>query len=46
MNDIPYNYGNKLPCEMGCNVPLNNEHLIKCNVLSEQSDNKLELNTY
>ena len=29
MNDIRYNFGNKLPCKMGCNVPLNNEHLLK-----------------
>ena len=31
MNDLPFNYGNKTMCEMGCHEKiLNNEHLLNC----------------
>ena len=31
MNDLPFNYGNKTMCEMGCHEQiLNNEHLLNC----------------
>ena len=31
MNELPYNYGNKTKCEMGCHKQiLNNEHLLNC----------------
>ena len=31
LNDLPYKYGNKTMCEMGCHEQiLNNEHILNC----------------
>ena len=31
MNELPFNYGDKTECEMGCNSQImNNEHLLNC----------------
>ena len=36
MNDLPYNYGDKTFCEMGCfEEVLNNEHLLNCPNLNQ-----------
>ena len=42
MNEIPFNYGKHTLCEMGCNVILNNEHLLNCCALSEKKEEKSE----
>ena len=42
MNDIPFNYGNRTQCETGCGEILNNDHLLKCQILNEGHENGFE----
>ena len=38
MNDLPYNYGMKTNCELGCSSEMNNEHLLNCPIIKEGND--------
>ena len=36
MNDNPYNFGEKILCQMGCSIFQDNEHILNCPLLSKQ----------
>ena len=38
MNDLPFNFGRKTNCELGCSSQMNNEHLLNCPILKEGND--------
>ena len=43
MKDLPFNYGRKNNCELGCCYEMNNEHLLNCPFLN-QGNMKIEYN--
>ena len=43
MNDLPFNFGRKTNCELGCSIVMNNEHLLNCPILI-QHNGKMEYN--
>ena len=43
MNDLPFNYGKKNNCELGCSYEMNNEHLLNLPYLN-QGNMKMEYN--
>ena len=43
MNDLPFNYGRKTNCELGCSSEMNNEHLLNCPKI-KQGDDQFEYN--
>ena len=43
MNDLPFNFGRKTNCELGCSIEMNNEHLLNCPILN-QHNGKMEYN--
>ena len=43
MNNLPFNFGKKANCEQGCPNEMNNEHLLNCPELNEDTE-KEELN--
>ena len=38
MNDLPFNFGRKTNCELGCSSEMNNEHLLNCPIIKEGND--------
>ena len=38
MNDLPFNFGRKTNCELGCSSQMNNEHLLNCPIIKEGND--------
>ena len=43
MNDLPFNYGNKIICDKGCNEVLDNQHFLDCPLVNSK---KNEVNEY
>ena len=43
MNEMPFNFGRKINCELGCSIEMNNEHLLNCPILN-QHNGKMEYN--
>ena len=37
MNNLPFNFGKKANCEQGCQNEMNNEHLLNCSELNEET---------
>ena len=37
MNDLPFNFGTKQDCQLGCSEPMNTEHILLCSQLNENA---------
>ena len=46
MNQNPYNFGNKTNCELGCLIPQDNEHYLKCHILNEGIENAMKYSEF
>ena len=46
MNQNPYNFGNKINCELGCLIPQDNEHYLKCHILNEGIENAMNYSEF
>ena len=38
MNNLPFNFGKTANCEQGCQNEMNNEHLLNCPELNENTE--------
>ena len=43
-NKLPSNWGEDKPCETGCGLILNNDHILNCFLLNESESEKYDLN--
>ena len=43
INDLPFNFGRKTNCELGCSIETNNKHLLNCPIPNQQNG-KMEYN--
>ena len=44
MNDLPFNYGNKILCDKGCKEILDNHHFLNCPLSNNKNKEEGELN--
>ena len=38
MNENPFNFGNKIPCSLGCPEEQNNAHILNCSRTNKQGE--------